>query len=205
MIETSLDRFSLEKVKLVSDGGLDVHFELIDVEGNLTFTDKNHKTSNKEPHPDLVTKIKALKPILAELWGYHAVKILTGAEKFKGSHEQQEAGKREYLEQLKKIEVTGIILYGKGTDLQVKITGKRQIYKKIYLPMLSSKIKLSDTIFGFEGDLEEIVEEIRKEVYEYLFNGKQAQLSLFGDKEQKGAKNETPEQKETPKKAEKVK
>ena len=35
--------------------------------------------------------------------------------------------------------------------------------------------------FGFEEELEKIVEAIKTEVYQFLFNGKQAQLSLFGD------------------------
>ena len=34
--------------------------------------------------------------------------------------------------------------------------------------------------FGFEEELEEIVGKIEREVYAYLFDGKQAQLSLFG-------------------------
>ena len=35
--------------------------------------------------------------------------------------------------------------------------------------------------FGFEEELETIVDAIKKEVYEYLFKGKQAQLTLFGE------------------------
>ena len=35
--------------------------------------------------------------------------------------------------------------------------------------------------FGFEEELEKIVDAIKTEVYQFLFNGKQAQLSLFGE------------------------
>ena len=41
--------------------------------------------------------------------------------------------------------------------------------------------------FGFEEELETIVEAIKKEVYAYLFKGKQAQLSLFGEEQEPAA------------------
>ena len=42
------------------------------------------------------------------------------------------------------------------------------------------RIKMATISFGFEEELEEIVGKIEREVYAYLFDGKQAQLSLFG-------------------------
>ena len=42
------------------------------------------------------------------------------------------------------------------------------------------RIKLAQISYGFEEELEAITEQIKGEVYAYLFKGKQAQLSLFG-------------------------
>ena len=41
---------------------------------------------------------------------------------------------------------------------------------------------MANISFGFEEELETIIEQIKEEVFAYLFEGKQAQLSLFGEK-----------------------
>lgn len=41
-------------------------------------------------------------------------------------------------------------------------------------------MKFNTETFGFEEELEYNVSDIENEVYEFLFNGKKAQLELFG-------------------------
>ena len=183
--EISLDRFTLDKVKLITDGGLMVKWEQIERQGALTYTEQEDKTSTKEPHPDLVTKIESLKPFLAKMWGFNYAVIIAESEKFGGDPNHIDAMKRAYSELLKDITVTGISVKGKGEKMAVVITGKRKMYKKIYQPMNSGRIQLNQKLYGFENDLQDMVPEICEEVYEYLFNGKCQSPTLFGDNEQK--------------------
>jgi len=192
-MDLDFSQFNLTKVKLIKDGGLDVHWEQTVKNGAITDTEKEHKESTREPHPDLVTKINTLKPMLAELWGYHTVKLTIDNDKFNGTPEQLDKAKRAYTELLKDIEVSGIVIRGAGEKMSVNITGKRRMYKKIFQGMNSPKIQLNQKLYGFENDLEDLVPEIKKEVFEYLFNGKCANPTLFGDKEQTG-KEEKPKE-----------
>ena len=55
--------------------------------------------------------------------------------------------------------------------------------------MNSGRIQLNQKLYGFENDLEDIVPNICKEVFEYLFEGKCLNPTLFGDAEQKDSGN----------------
>ena len=196
------ESFRLEKVRLTKDGGLDVHYVRNYKEGALSYTDREHIESTKDPHPDLVTKISTLKPILAKMWGYADPKIIVENEKFKATPDQIERIKRLYNEQLQKIEVTGIVVRGEGEKMVVNITGKRKIEGKIAQPLNSPRIALEQKLYGCENDIEDLVPEIKDEVYQYLFEGKCANPTLFGDAEQKGAGTK---EEEKPKAEEKTK
>lgn len=49
------EKFSLSKVKLLKDGGLDVHYEVTEVVGNESYTNKYHVLSCKRHTPDLAS------------------------------------------------------------------------------------------------------------------------------------------------------
>lgn len=199
-------QFNLTKVKLIKDGGLDVHWEQTVQNGAITDTEKEHKESTRAPHPDLVTKINALKPMLGQLWGYNTVKITIDNEKFNGTPDQKDKANRAYNELLKDIEVTGIVVRGVGEKMSVNITGKRKMYKNIFQGMNSPKIQLNQKIYGFENDLEDLVPEIKQEVYEYLFKGKCQNPTLFGEENQgqvpEGSTAQKPKDKKATKKKE---
>lgn len=204
-MELDFSQFNLTKVKLIKDGGLDVHWEQTVKNGAITDTEKEHKESTREPHPDLVTKINFLKPLLAKMWGFDAVKLMSENEKFKGTADQIDKAKRAYTDLLKDLEVSGIMIRGAGEKMVVNITGKRRMYKKIFQPCGSGRIQLNQKLYGFENDIEDLVPEIKQEVYDYLFKGKCANPTLFGDKEQNGKKEPAKAEKKAPAKAEKRK
>ncbi len=188
-----LTSFNLEKVKLGANGGVTAHWEHTYMQGALTYIDNDDKTSSREPHPDLVTKINTLKPLLAKMWGFNYAVVIAESDKFGGEHKHIDAMKRAYNEQLKDIVVTGISIRGKKEKMAVVITGKRRMYKNIFQGMNSGRIQLNQKLYGFENDLEDLIPEICKEVFEYLFEGKCQNPTLFGDKEQKNSDKKTSE------------
>lgn len=189
MKKINISQFNLEKVKLIKDGGLSVQWEQTQMKGALPYIDKEHKTSTKDPHPHLVTKINALKPFLAKLWRYDDMQIIAGSKQFDASANQKDAAERAYVEQLKDIEITGLITRGEGEKLAVNIIGKRRMYQNIFQAMNSPRIQINQKLYGFENDLEDLVSEIKQEVYEYLFEDKCANPTLFGEDEQQGKKH----------------
>jgi len=190
-MELDFSQFNLTKVKLIKDGGLEAHWTQTIQNGAITDTEEDTKKSTRAPHPDLVTKITTLKMMLAKLWGYNDPKTIVENEKFKGTPEQIDKMKKEYLEQLKSIEVTGVVVRGSGEKMSVNITGKRKMNKGIFQGMNSPRIQLNQKIYGFENDLEDLVPDIKEEVFEYLFKGKCENPTLFGEDQQAGEKNET--------------
>ena len=98
-------------------------------------------------------------------------------------------------ELLQKIEVRGISWSGTGAKSGVVITAVYETANGLKTCINTPRIILATISFGFEEELETIVESIKKEVYAYLFKGKQAQMSLFGDN---GAADDEPDPLDNP-------
>ena len=47
--------------------------------------------------------------------------------------------------------------------------------------VISPRLKYNEEIFGFEHELETVLTELQKEIYAYLFQGKKAELEVFGN------------------------
>ena len=83
-------------------------------------------------------------------------------------------------ELLSKIDVRGVSWSGTNDNVGVVITAVFETPNGLKTCINTPRIKMAQISFGFEEELETIVESIKNEVYAYLFKGKQAQLSLFG-------------------------
>ena len=164
--------FVLSKVKLVKDGGLDVHYEVTEVSGNESYTNKYHVESAKDIHPDLRKCFERLRPIMGRIFE---------STDFKANKKQQEFARDYADEVLKNIEVRGVSLSGQDDNVGVILTGLYTVSNNMKTAINSPRIKLSSVSFGFEEELEDILSEIESEVYLFLFKGKRAQLSLFGE------------------------
>ena len=89
---------------------------------------------------------------------------------------------RSYADELvSKINVRGVSWSGSDENIGVIITAVYETPNGLKTCINTPRIKLAQISFGFEEELETILDSIRKEVFAFLFNGKQAQLSLFGE------------------------
>lgn len=174
------EKFSLSKVKLLKDGGLDVHYEVTEVVGNESYTNKYHVESAKDIHPDLRDCFDRLRPIMGRIFNITSFLSMVETSDFKATKKQSELSRDFADEMLKNIEVRGVSFSGQDDNVGVVLTGLFTVSNNQKTAINSPRLKFNTETFGFEEELEEIVADIENEVYAFLFKGKKAQLELFG-------------------------
>ena len=172
--------FALSKVKVVNDGGLDVHFEVTETIGNESYTNKYHVESAKDIHPDLRGCFKELRPIMGRIFNLTSFLSMIETDDFKANKKQNETARNFADELLQKIEVRGISLSGHDDNVGVVVTGLLEVLAGQKTCINSPRVKFANINYGFEEELEDIISRIETEVYAFLFKGKKAQLELFG-------------------------
>lgn len=175
------ENFSLSKVKLLKDGGLDVHFGVTEVVGNESYTNKYHVLSAKDIHPDLRKLFKDLCPIMGRVFNITSFKSMIATPDFKATKKQIEIADSFANECLGNIEVKGVSLSGQDDNVGVVLTGLFTVSNNQKTAINTPRMKYAVETFGFEEELENIVCDIENEVYEFLFEGKRAQMDLFGN------------------------
>lgn len=119
----SEEKFALSKVKLLKDGGLDVHYEVTEVVGNESYTNKYHVLSAKDIHPDLRNLFNDLRPVRGRVFNITSFKTLMETPDFKATKNQKEIAENFAKECLNNIEVRGVSLSGQDDNVGVVLTG----------------------------------------------------------------------------------
>ena len=172
--------FALSKVKALKDGGLDVQYEVTEIIGNESYTNKYHVESAKDFHSDLRELFDRLRPIMARIFNITSFLSMVEAGEYKASAIQVDKARSFADELLKNIEIRGVSLSGEGDNSGVVITALYEVSNGMKVAINSPRIRFKTISFGFEEELEKIVAGIESEVYAFLFKGKKAQLELFG-------------------------
>lgn len=173
--------FALSKVKIVKDGGLDVHFEVTETVNNESWINKYHVESAKDIHPDLRNCFTELRPIIGRIFNLTSFLSMIDTDDFAASEEQDETARDYADELLKKIEVRGISLSGQDDNVGVVVTSLLEVSMNAQKSAINTpRIKFANVNYGFEEELEDIISRIENEVYLFLFKGKKEQLELFG-------------------------
>ena len=180
MLIPSKKAFALSKVKTLKDGGLDVHYEVTETNGNESYTNKYHVESAKDIHPDLRDCFNRLRPIMGRIFNITSFLSMVETSDFKATKKQSELSRDFADEMLKNIEVRGVFFSGQDDNVGVVLTGLFTVSNNQKTAINSPRLKFNTETFGFEEELEAIVADIENEVYAFLFKGKKAQLELFG-------------------------
>jgi hypothetical protein len=190
--------FSLIKLKLLNNGGVEITYREQNRVGGITNTIDWTTKSSITPHPDLNNKVDELKQFLAKCYDLDSMVILSNSKglKLKDSDAMKQIKgliADVYNQNLQKIDVTGISLSGEVDEdkdkRSVVITGTKLQHNGTKTALNSPRIKLANTQFNFEAEVQEIVEAIEEEVKEYLFENKKSQPELFdAPKEEKLSK-----------------
>lgn len=180
MLIPSEKAFALSKVKMLKDGGLDVHYEVTETIGNESYTNKYHVESAKDIHPDLRDCFDRLRPIMGRIFNVTSFLSMVETSDFKATKKQSELSRDFADEMLKNIVVRGVSFSGQDDNVGVVLTGLFTVSNNQKTAINSPRLKFNTETFGFEEELEAIVADIENEVYAFLFKGKKAQLELFG-------------------------
>lgn len=180
MFVPSEKSFALSKVKLIKDGGLDVHYEVTETVGNESYTNKYHVESAKDIHPDLRACFERLRPIMGRIFNITSFLSFMETPETKATKAQKDAAREYADEMLRNIEVRGVSFSGQDDNVGVVLTGLFAVSNNQKTAINSPRLKFNTETFGFEEELDEIAGDIEREVYAFLFKGKKAQLELFG-------------------------
>lgn len=173
--------FNLSKVKLNPKTGIEVNYQVTQViDNDASLIDRN-ESSSREVHPDLLGLFEDLRPIVARVFNITSFLSLLESDEMKLPESKLQKAREFASELLEGIEVRGIAWSGTNEGAGVVITAVLETPNGLKTCIKTPRIKMAQISYGFEEELEAITERIKTEVYAYLFKGKQAQLSLFGD------------------------
>lgn len=173
--------FNLSKVKLLPKGGIKVNYQITQVvDGESSLIDRD-ETCTRDIHPDLAGLLEDLRVIVARAFNITSFLTLLESDEMQLTDAAKKVARDFADELIAKIDVRGVSWSGTDESVGVVVTAVFETPNGLKTCINTPRIKLSQISFGFEEELEQICEQIKSEVYAYLFNGKQAQLSLFGD------------------------
>ena len=180
IIPTEKD-FNLSKVKLLPAGGIRAEYQVTQIVGGEPSVLDRDETCSRDVHPDMTKMFQDLRIIVARVFNITSFLTLFESDEMK-LPEAKKMIARDYADELiSKIDVRGVSWSGTDDNVGVVITAVFETPNGLKTCINTPRIKMANISFGFEEELETIVNAIKKEVYAYLFKGKQAQLSLFGE------------------------
>lgn len=185
MKNTELSQFTLQKVKTKGQG-LEATFEVQETTGVEVYHDQKTVKSDKTPHPDLTAIIKVFRGHMGEIFYFSTIRELIYSKVFMPNPSQTKILASKYNDLENKITVTGVSVSGKEENKGLIITAKLKTETGQEVAINSQRIKFNGTKYGFEEDLENLITDLEAEVFEYVINGKQAQIEMAFDDEPDG-------------------
>lgn len=185
--------FNLSKVKLNPNGGLQADYQVTETVGGEPSVTDYHANVTRDIHPDLKGLFEDLRPIVARVFNITSFLTLLESDEMKLTEPKKMLAREFANELIAKIDVRGVSWSGTDDNVGVVVTAVFETPNGLKTCINTPRIKLAQISFGFEEELEKIVDAIKKEVYEFLFKGKQAQLSLFGEQPANGPADSEPD------------
>lgn len=173
--------YNLSKVKLSPNGGLQADYQVTETVGGEPSVTDYHASVSRDIHPDLRGLFEDLRPIVGRVFNITSFLTLLESDEIKLPASKMLLARSFATELVSKIDVRGVSWSGTDDNVGVIVTAVFETPNGLKTCINTPRIKMAQISFGFEEELETIVTAIKKEVYEFLFKGKQAQLSLFGE------------------------
>lgn len=189
--------YNLSKVKLNPNGGLQADYQVTEIVGGEPSVTDYHANVSRDIHPDLRGLFEDLRPIVGRVFNITSFLTFLDSDEMKLPESKKTLARSFADELIAKIDVRGVSWSGTDDNVGVVITAVFETPNGLKTCINTPRIKMAQISFGFEEELENIVDAIKTEAYQFLFNGKQAQLSLFGEQDPAGesgtAANDAPD------------
>ena len=173
------DNFELKRVKFIPNG-LEVDYnDCMNVDGETVKT--FHKVKNPDhPHPDLQNEAGKLRGYIVRLMDLMNFANITYLSDLSKQDRELDKQFKDFFEiQSTRIMIREIVRDEEKNTVIIKyeFTGTDLSLFKMQTP----KINLEGEILKFEIDMDTDLEGMKHEIFDYLFKGKRAQLSMFGE------------------------
>lgn len=178
--------YNLSKVKLNPNGGLQANYQVTETVGGESSVTDYHASISRDIHPDLRGLFEDLRPIVARVFNITSFLTFLDSDEMKLPESKKILARAFADELIAKIDVRGVTWSGTDDNVGVVISAVFETPNGLKMCINTPRIKMATISFGFEEEMEKIVDAIKTEVYQFLFNGKQAKLSLFGEQAQAG-------------------
>lgn len=182
MQKITIDNFNLKKVKFLKDGGLECVFTgSIDTGGLIKQISLDYSSTEK-CHPDVDRiKEKLVNPLFV---GSGRMDLLDTLKNLK--HEIDESLEKKAIKVYQnRGSVTGVHWSGTGNLAGAIVSGKVKVPGGNIVAINTKRIVFASDTIGIEKATEELCEDLRIEVYEYVYNGKVAEPELPLEEETK--------------------
>jgi hypothetical protein len=174
--------FNLKQFKVTKIGVDVTHEENGTESGTIT------KIGKYLPHPDLRTAMDKLQLYMATRLG-----LLTGwdyaSEHIKGVGSAKKGAMEGHKQAVSMCNIGGLTFKGEGDTYGVAITGSLKTPISGSVGMSVPKISFEKMELGYEDDVKDLCDEIKKEIYAYRFQHKKFQTDIVSEAE----KAENPE------------
>ena len=186
-----MSEFILKKVKIGSDGKVEVLYHEPDETKGAATKNVILVSSDRVPHPDLTEAIKALTPFLTDCNSLRSHRQWEEL-KLNKSEKTAMAATEDIMLKLdekvyKAVEPTGIDIKGDKDHTKVIITGKHHTGNTA-VALNSPNISLNGDTWGFEQGIEDALGAIKEEARLFVIEKKSAQLQMQFDKQAKEEK-----------------
>lgn len=172
--------FKLSKVQLKDNGCIKVNYEICESVGSVEYTNKYKIESAKEIHPDMKRLFACLVDVLADTCNVYKLVDTVCLSKFEATDEQKAIAREELEATIEGMTVKSVTLSGKDDNVGCIISGEMEVKQGLKATLITPRMKYNEEIFGFEHELGDVLTALQKEIYAYLFQGKQAELEVFG-------------------------
>lgn len=172
--------FKLSKVQLKDNGCIKVNYEVCENVGDIEYTNKYKIESTKGIHQDMKYLFSCLVDVLADTCNVYKLVDTVCLPKFEATDEQRAIAREELETTIEGMTVKSVTLSGKDNNVGCIISGEMEVKHGLKVTLITPRLKYNEEIFGFEHELGTVLMSLQKEIYAYLFQGKQAELEVFG-------------------------
>ena len=167
-----MENFQLKKVKLGDDLGVDVTYHEKTMNEGSTYWIENTKRNMIPRHNDMDVVAEKLRIHVARIFGLLALGL------YKDEKDMSEREKQLLETIIDDIKIIGLTISGDEDKQGVAISAKKKVFGNKVIILNTPNMLFSDEKYDFCYELGEIIKDFTKEVWEYLFKRKYAQLEL---------------------------